>query len=467
MVNLQGYEVGEALGEGAFAICRLGHKQGEPDVKVAVKSLFRNHPQFDPEGITHEISVMKAVDHPRCIKLLEVREDDEAIHLVEELAGGGELFDRIIDCGQFSEKDAVHLVHQVFDGIQYLHTHGMIHRDLKPENLLMVGRDPGTPEYMMLKIIDFGLSAQRADARTEEEWNKMLREFKGTQDYLAPEVYGIAEGSQKNLKRYTAKVDVWSAGCIYYIMLCAAPPFWAEDGSMEGLVSKIKTGAFEFFSPEWDAISDDSKDFIRQCLQVDVTKRATAIDLMRHRIFSNDKLPTEPLGHAKELMVYKQALARQKMKGAVRSVQAVIRAGTLQRSDTGGHMIQRSASRTKSWESASEDPNNPVNKEAISMFQDIDALGDGNGHLDLFEIIMYMQKFYEHLFLKTDEESGMKVVDEERLKKFATLLRDSVDKDSDGLISQEEFVRGYCIWNMHLGNAETSSKLNLLAADVY
>ena len=44
---------------GAFAICRLGHKQGEPDVKVAVKSLFRNHPQFDPEGITHEISVMK------------------------------------------------------------------------------------------------------------------------------------------------------------------------------------------------------------------------------------------------------------------------------------------------------------------------------------------------------------------------------------------------------------------------
>ena len=41
---------------------------------------------------------------------------------------------------------------------------------------------------------------------------------------------------------------------------------------------------------------------------------------------------------------------------------------------------------------------------------------------------MYMQKFYEHLFLKTDEESGMKVVDEERLKKFATLLRDSVDK---------------------------------------
>ena len=46
---------------------------------------------------------------------------------------------------------------QVFDGIQYLHTQGMIHRDLKPENVLMVGREPGTEEYMMLKICDFGL----------------------------------------------------------------------------------------------------------------------------------------------------------------------------------------------------------------------------------------------------------------------------------------------------------------------
>jgi serine/threonine protein kinase len=78
------------------------------------------------------------------------------VHLVEELASGGELFDRIIELGHFSEKEAVHLIHQVFDGIQYLHTHGMIHRDLKPENLLMVGKEPGTEEYMMLKICDFG-----------------------------------------------------------------------------------------------------------------------------------------------------------------------------------------------------------------------------------------------------------------------------------------------------------------------
>ena len=103
------------------------------------------------------------------------------MHLVEELASGGELFDRIIELGLFCEKDAVRLIHQVFDGIQYLHTHGMIHRDLKPENILMVGREPGTEEYMMLKICDFGLSAQRSEAKSPKEWEKTLQEFCGTQ----------------------------------------------------------------------------------------------------------------------------------------------------------------------------------------------------------------------------------------------------------------------------------------------
>ena len=89
MVQLEGYTLGDALGEGAFAVCRLGHKAGEPNNKVAVKSLMRNHPNFDLEALASEIKIMKAINHPRCISLIEVREDKAAVHLVEELAGGG------------------------------------------------------------------------------------------------------------------------------------------------------------------------------------------------------------------------------------------------------------------------------------------------------------------------------------------------------------------------------------------
>ena len=116
--------------------------------------------------------------------------------LRESQAAGGELFDRIIARKFLSEKEAGHLIHQVFDGIQYLHTHGIIHRDLKPENLLMVGSEPDTQEYMMLKICDFGLSAQRSEAKTPEQWKRTLQQFCGTQDYLAPEVSAPA-GKEK------------------------------------------------------------------------------------------------------------------------------------------------------------------------------------------------------------------------------------------------------------------------------
>ena len=46
-------------------------------------------------------------------------------------------------------------------------------------------------------------------------------------------------------------------------------------------------------------------------------------------------------------------------------------------------------------------------------------------------------------------------------------MRDAIDRDGDGTISKDEFVRGYCIWQMHINKAEQRSQKNLLAADVY
>jgi serine/threonine protein kinase len=74
-------------------------------------------------------------------------------------ATGGELFDRILDLGHFSEKDAAKIVRQVIEGIEHMHSVGAVHRDLKPENLLMLSGDKASPEYNMVKIADFGLSA--------------------------------------------------------------------------------------------------------------------------------------------------------------------------------------------------------------------------------------------------------------------------------------------------------------------
>lgn len=78
-----------------------------------------------------------------------------------------------------------------------------------------------------------------------------------------------------------------------------------------------------------------------------------------------------------------------------------------------------------------------------------------------------MQEHFQHLFSTVDEVDGRSMVDERRLKEFAAFLRDAIDRDGDGTISKDEFVRGYCIWQMHISKAEQRSQKNLLAADVY
>jgi len=71
-----------------------------------------------------------------------------------ELCEGGELFDRIIDLGHFSEQDAKNIFRQIMLAINYCHSNGICHRDLKPENLIFLNKDPSSP----IKVIDFGVS---------------------------------------------------------------------------------------------------------------------------------------------------------------------------------------------------------------------------------------------------------------------------------------------------------------------
>jgi hypothetical protein len=250
----------------------------------------------------------------------------------------------------------------------------MIHRDLKPENLLMVSRTPNTEDYMTLKIADFGLSAQRSEAKSDAEWNKTLQEFCGTQDYLAPEVFTIAASRKKGENHYTGKVDVWSCGVIYYIMLCGYPPFWPEDDEIVKMIQQITSGTFAFHSPAWDAVTEDSKNFIRACLTVAVDSRPTSIELMNHALFKNDSLPSHCLGVMDPMKKYQ---ARFKEKAVVKCVKALARMELLGKS--------------MHWETNAADPRQ---KEADSLFTTIDSLGDKNGSLELFEIILYMQERY-------------------------------------------------------------------------
>ena len=139
-------------------LCVYQAQRKDSGKRFAVKMIERANPAFDVEALRKEIDTMQRINHPNCIRLHDVFEEEKYICLVLDLVTGGELFDRIIARGHYSEKDAAEVSKEVLLAVAYLHAQGIVHRDLKPENLLYMSNDENTREYKHIKVADFGLA---------------------------------------------------------------------------------------------------------------------------------------------------------------------------------------------------------------------------------------------------------------------------------------------------------------------
>ena len=115
----------------------------------------------DPEirkMLMREIAVIKMLDHPNTIKIVEVFQEYKTLYIIMELCTGGELFDRLYDQpeSRFSETDARVLITKMLKGLNYLHLNGIVHRDLKLENYIFTSKEKDAE----IKLIDFGYSRQ-------------------------------------------------------------------------------------------------------------------------------------------------------------------------------------------------------------------------------------------------------------------------------------------------------------------
>lgn len=245
------YDLKETIGTGAFSEVLLAEDKADRGKFFAVKCIDRMGLVGKEESLDNEIQVLRRLDHPNIVRLSDVFEDKSYVYLVMELVTGGELFDRIVEKGSYTEKDASSLIKQVLEAVDYMHERGVVHRDLKPENLLYYSTDPDSK----IMISDFGLS------KTEESGT--MATACGTPGYVAPEV--LAQ------QPYGKEVDCWSIGVIAYILLCGYPPFYDENDA--ALFQQILKAEYEFDSPYWDDISSSAKEFIRQLMCKDPKKR--------------------------------------------------------------------------------------------------------------------------------------------------------------------------------------------------
>ncbi|EWZ52042.1 CAMK/CAMK1/CAMK1-RCK protein kinase [Fusarium oxysporum f. sp. raphani 54005] len=324
--GLERWELVDKMGDGAFSNVYRARdttgQQGEVAIKVVRKyemnSMQGNkhlHPDFkkvpkaaERSNILKEVQIMRQLDHPNIIKLVEFSESRQYYYIILELAPGGELFHQIVRLTYFSEELSRHVIVQVAKALEYLHEEkGVVHRDIKPENILfepipMVPskhpkpKQPGDEDKVdegefipgqgaggigRIKIADFGLS--------KIVWDNQTMTPCGTVGYTAPEIVKD--------ERYSKSVDMWALGCVLYTLLCGFPPFY--DESIEVLTEKVAKGQYTFLSPWWDEISKSAQDLISHLLTVDPEKRFTITEFLAHPwIAGNGPTPRDEMKKA-------------------------------------------------------------------------------------------------------------------------------------------------------------------------
>ncbi|PNX75897.1 calcium-dependent protein kinase 3-like protein [Trifolium pratense] len=254
------YTFGRELGRGQFGVTYLvTHKTTKEQFackSIATRKLVRRD---DLDDIRREVQIMyHLTGHRNIVELKGAYEDRHSVNLIMELCAGGELFDRIISKGHYSERAAAEMCRQMVAVVHNCHSMGVIHRDLKPENFLLLNKHENSP----LKATDFGLSVFFKPG-------DVFKDLVGSAYYVAPEVLR---------RNYGPEADIWSAGIILYILLSGVPPFWAEKE--QGIFDAILRGHIDFASDPWPKISSSAKDLIKKMLQGDPKERITAAEVL-------------------------------------------------------------------------------------------------------------------------------------------------------------------------------------------
>ncbi|XP_015733191.1 calcium/calmodulin-dependent protein kinase kinase 2 isoform X3 [Coturnix japonica] len=298
-VQLNQYKLKDEIGKGSYGVVKLAYNEDDNTyyaMKVlSKKKLMRQagFPRRPPprgakgasegclqrrgpiEQVYQEIAILKKLDHPNVVKLVEVLDDpsEDHLYMVFELVKQGPVME-IPTLKPLSEDQARFYFQDLIKGIEYLHYQKIIHRDIKPSNLL-VGEDGH------VKIADFGVSNEFKGA------DALLTNTVGTPAFMAPETLS------ETRKIFSGKaLDVWAMGITLYCFVFGQCPFM--DERILSLHNKIKTQTLEF--PDQPEVTDFLKDLIMRMLDKNPESRISVPEIKLHPWVTKngaELLPTE------------------------------------------------------------------------------------------------------------------------------------------------------------------------------
>jgi tRNA A-37 threonylcarbamoyl transferase component Bud32 len=219
------YALVRELGQGGMGAVFLG-KDAKLGREVAIKVLPPNTRAYlGSERFQREVQLVARLSHPHIVPLFEADEVDGFLYYVMEYVEGESLAQRLVRLGPLPFDEAIRIIAQVGDALQYAHEHGIVHRDIKPANILLSGGHA--------RVTDFGIAKSLAES---EEGQALTGTgvTVGTAAYMSPEQ---ASGE----RRIDARSDVYALAAVLYEMLAGEPPFTGPNA--QAIVARILVDA--------------------------------------------------------------------------------------------------------------------------------------------------------------------------------------------------------------------------------
>lgn len=206
--------------------------------------------------IREEIAIMKKLNHPNLVSLIEVLDDPEedSLYMVLEMCNKGVIMNVGLqeNATPYSEEECRCWFRDLILGIEYLHAQGVVHRDIKPDNLLLTDDD-------VLKIVDFGVSEM-----FEKPEDMRTAKSAGSPAFLPPELCIAKHGDVSG-----TAADIWSMGVTLYCLRYGYIPF-NKPGVLE---------IYEAIKEDTPLIPDDEnphlRDLLMRLMEKDPSERIT------------------------------------------------------------------------------------------------------------------------------------------------------------------------------------------------
>lgn len=266
------YKKGNIIGEGSFGVVYQAFDEDHGQLfavkEINFNKINKNGLETKISSFEQEIKILSMFPHKNIVKYYGTKKTDEYLHILLEYCPGGSIAKLLDQYITFPEDVIRSYTQQILEGLEYLHYHNLIHTDIKGANILV-------DENGNCKLSDFGGTTI---IRPDKESNTNCLDFKGTPNWMAPEII-----KQQEHSRYS---DIWSLGCTI-IEMCTGEPPWSEYKNHLAAVYQILVTETPPKLP--DNISKNLRNFLERCFIMNPTERANVVELLKHPFIINSE----------------------------------------------------------------------------------------------------------------------------------------------------------------------------------